>query len=286
MRALDGGAGAGVDTGADSRANGAIATLGADETRAGGAGEMPARSARATPAEDRRARLKLLFDFDGTLHKTDEIYVPAFREGLAWLREQGQEVPDAPADPREIGYWLGYSTVEMWANFAPELPAEWREKAAQVVGAQMRRRAREGGAKLYPGIPEALDLFCAQGYVPVFLSNCHHDYMELFRELLGLDRWFCAYYCAEDYGWKPKSRVFSEEAAPALADSARPLREQFIMIGDRFHDLGVAVDNGLLSIGCAYGFGKPEELEPATLVVHDARELPDAVGELAARLQG
>ncbi len=241
---------------------------------------------REACADDARGRLKLLFDFDGTLHKTDEIYVPAFREGLQWLRGQGQDVPDAPADAREIGYWLGYSTVEMWSNFAPELPAQWREEAARVVGAGMRRRAREGGAKFYPGIPEALDLFRARGYEPVFLSNCHHDYMELFRELLGLDRWFSHYYCAEDYGWKAKSLVFSEEAAPALCDLGKSLHEQFIMIGDRFHDLGVATQNDLLSIGCAYGFGKPEELDPATIVVHDARELPDAVARLAARLRG
>lgn len=253
----------------------------ADETHPKEAG-----AGRQIGADDARGHLKLLFDFDGTLHKTDEIYVPAFREGLNWLREQGQDVPDAPADAREIGYWLGYSTVEMWNNFAPELPKEWQKKAAGVVGAGMRRRAREGGAKLYPGIPEALDLFCAQGYVPVFLSNCHHDYMELFRELLGLDRWFSHYFCAEDYGWKAKSLVFSEEAAPALADPAKSLHEQFIMIGDRFHDLGVATDNGLLSIGCAYGFGKAEELEPATVVIDDARELPDAVDKLVAQLQG
>lgn len=234
---------------------------------------------------DPRGRLKLLFDFDGTLHKTDEIYVPAFKRGLAWLREQGQDVPDAPDDTREIGYWLGYSSVEMWKNFAPELPGEWQKKAAGMVGAEMRALARKGGAKLYPGVAQALDFFRAQGHVPVFLSNCHHDYMEMFREILGLDRWFAHYYCAEDYGWKPKSRVFSEEAAPALADPAKDLREQFVMIGDRFHDMGVAADNGLFSIGCAYGFGKPEELEPATVVVHDARELPDAVRGICERMQ-
>ena len=239
----------------------------------------------AGSADDVRGRLKLLFDFDGTLHKTDEIYVPAFREGLAWLKDQGQEVPPAPENPDEIGYWLGYSTVEMWKNFAPDLPCEWREKAAGVVGAGMRRRAADGGAKLYPGIADALDSFRAQGYVPVFLSNCHHDYMELFRGLLGLDRWFSHYFCAEDYGWKPKSLVFSEEAAPVLADPVKSLHEQFIMIGDRFHDMGVARDSGLLSIGCAYGFGKPEELKPATLVVDDARELPDAVERLCMRLR-
>ena len=102
----------------------------ADETRPKETG-----AGRQTGADDARGRLKLLFDFDGTLHKTDEIYVPAFREGLAWLREQGQDVPEAPADAREIGYWLGYSTVEMWNNFAPELPKEWQKKAAGVVGA-------------------------------------------------------------------------------------------------------------------------------------------------------
>ena len=46
-----------------------------------------------------------------------------------------------------------------------------------------------------------------------------------------------------------------------------------MVIGDRRHDMEVAKTFGLPSIGCLYGYGKPEELEIADHCIHDVREL-------------
>ena len=55
---------------------------------------------------------------------------------------------------------------------------------------------------------------------------------------------------------------------------------QFIVIGDRFHDIETAVQNGLSSIGCGYGYGTPDELSAADITVNGITEIPDAVNRL------
>ena len=55
---------------------------------------------------------------------------------------------------------------------------------------------------------------------------------------------------------------------------------QYIVIGDRFHDIETAVKNGLHSIGCAYGYGSAEELSDADITVNDIAGIPKAVEEL------
>ena len=52
------------------------------------------------------------------------------------------------------------------------------------------------------------------------------------------------------------------------------------MIGDRFHDIETATQNGLKSIGCGYGYGSLEELSAADIIVNSPKEIPNAVEKL------
>ena len=54
----------------------------------------------------------------------------------------------------------------------------------------------------------------------------------------------------------------------------------FIVIGDRFHDIETAVLNGVKSIGCGYGYGSPDELEKADIIIGSVTEIPEAVRKL------
>ena len=54
----------------------------------------------------------------------------------------------------------------------------------------------------------------------------------------------------------------------------------FIVIGDRFHDIETATKNGLKSIGCGYGYGSLEELSAADIIVNSPKEIPNAVEKL------
>ena len=55
---------------------------------------------------------------------------------------------------------------------------------------------------------------------------------------------------------------------------------QFIVIGDRFHDIETATENGLKSIGCGYGYCSEGELSAADIIVDSIRDIPDAVEKL------
>lgn len=212
----------------------------------------------------------LIFDYDGTLHKSDATYVPAFRKVLAFLDEQGhplgREVSDA-----EIGYWLGFSAKEMWEKFAPELPEDLKRTCSEMVGSEMRRLTEAGQAELYPGVTDALLHLRAEGNKTLFLSNCHHSYLEMHRAAFHLERYFDGFYCCEDFDWIPKAEVF-----PTIRDewgSGRPVRDVFLMVGDRFHDMEVARRWGLKSVGCAYGFGDPAEIADATSIAKRPEDL-------------
>lgn len=216
----------------------------------------------------------VFFDYDGTLHDSMAIYGPAFRTAYAWLVSEGHLPPREFSDD-EISQWLGYTTEEMWTTFAPGLPEPIWRHAAQIVGREMDRLTEEGAAKLFSGVPEMLDACKEQGFQLAFLSNCRRDYGAIHRKLFGLDRWFDAYYCAEDFGYLPKWEIY-QQVADRHADPK-------VVVGDRFHDEEVARHADVPFVGCRYGFGRAGEIEDATALVDAPSEIPAAIARVLGR---
>lgn len=196
--------------------------------------------------------MNIIFDFDGTLNDTAATYVPAFRLAYDHLVDIGY------AEPRtfsraEIMRWVGYSVKDMWDAFTPDLDASEKRACAKIIGDEMDRLALAGKARMFPGVPEALDALRAEGHVLHYLSNCSRAYMDFYREAFGLDRWITGFFCCEDYGWVPKTEIFpdvvrrfgSAEANRELARRAEAstagdssavavashVRREFIMVG-------------------------------------------------------
>ena len=218
--------------------------------------------------------MKLIFDFDGTLHKSECTYIPAFQSVRSFMERHGWQ-PACEMSDDEIGYWLGYSSKEMWARYAPDLTPEQRAACAKVLSDEMLERARQGKAQLYPGARTALETLKAEGHTLVFFSNCHHDYMTVHSEAFGLNAYFDAFFCGEDYGWKTKAETFANIRA-RLGTTDGPARE-FVVIGDRFHDIDIARVHGLVAVGCAYGYGTRDELAGAQVIVKDPEHLLEGV---------
>lgn len=74
----------------------------------------------------------------------------------------------------------------------PELPQLEKDLYGGIMGAKMVRLIHAGKAK---------------GYKLIFLSNCKHSYMQAQREYWGLDKYFSAFYCTEDFGFAPKWKI-------------------------------------------------------------------------------
>lgn len=213
----------------------------------------------------------LIFDYDGTIHNSMLTYAPAFRNTMKWLSDNGYVAPKEYSD-EEISYWLGFNSTDMWESFMPGIDPAVREKARVMLGEDMAQRIENGEGSLFCSAEEMLTELKESGYTLIFLSNCRIRYMERHKRVFGLDRFFDHFYCCEEYGFIPKFEIFRRIA---------PLHEGgFIVIGDRFHDIETAARNSLRSVGCGYGYGSPEELSQADIIVSSIAEIPEAVQKL------
>lgn len=215
--------------------------------------------------------MNLIFDYDGTIHNSMKTYAPAFRNTMRWLAENGYTKPKNYTD-YEISYWLGFNSNDMWQNFMPGLDKEIRDTARIRLGEDMARRIELGEGELFSGAEEMLSQLKEMGHQLIFLSNCRIHYMERHRRVFALDRFFDCFYCCEEYGFIPKYEIFRK---------IKPEHPgEFIVIGDRFHDIETAVRNDLRSVGCGYGYGSPEELAAADIIVGSPLEIISAVTKL------
>lgn len=213
----------------------------------------------------------LIFDYDGTIHRSMLTYAPAFRATCKWLSDNGY-MPEKKYMDKEISYWLGFNSDDMWNTFLPDVDREIREKARIMLGEDMARRIENGEGALYPNAEETLLTLKNQGHILIFLSNCRIKYMERHKRVFGLDRFFDYFYCCEEYDFIPKYQIFRMFSLQH--------KGQYIVIGDRFHDIETATENGLKSIGCGYGYGSPEELSNADIIISDISKLPEAIEKL------
>ncbi|MCD8036687.1 MAG: HAD family hydrolase [Clostridiales bacterium] len=213
--------------------------------------------------------INLVFDYDGTLHDSMEIYAPSFRACCALMRDEGIEAGEYTND--EIKRWIGMTAKAMWDEFQPEMEQEKKDRYSAFIGDNMVKLIDEGKAKLYDGVPEMLEE-AKKKCCLIFLSSCKRSYMDAHRKAFGLDRYFDKFYCTEDFGFIPKYEIFET--------IKRECEGEFIAIGDRYSDIEVAKRHGLKSIGCLYGYGSEEELKDADYIVKSISELKDKLKSL------
>ena len=213
----------------------------------------------------------IIFDYDGTLHETSYIYYPAFLSAYKYLVESGYR-QKRNFEVKEVTKWLGYNKYEMWESFGPDLPKEVKDHASDIIGEEMIHLIKNGTARLYPGIEETLTKLVKDGYRLIFLSNCKNIYMETHRKKFNLDRFFTDYFCAEDYNFKPKYEIFK--------DLKSNYQGEYIVVGDRFHDIEMAKKHNLLSIGAGYGYSQDGELKSADYIITSPGDLYPTIKKL------
>ncbi len=206
----------------------------------------------------------LFFDYDGTIHFSEKIYIPAFRKAQDFLIEKGHLQKKDLSD-REVTGFLGLIREEMWEEYMPQLSKEVQNQAGRIIGQEMEKLVDQGKAKLYPGALETLRYLKNKGYSLVFISNCGENYLKNAQKAFPLEEVFDDFFTAEGFNYLPKEEI--------LGKVYRRFPEEHLMIGDRKKDIDSGVKNQIKTIGCTYGYGTREELKEADLLIHDIQEL-------------
>lgn len=208
----------------------------------------------------------IFFDYDGTLHNGMKIYAPAFREAYDNLVDQGYAKPRDFSEA-DISYWLGYNPKEMWEKFMPDIDVEEGRKCSKIISERMGTSTLEGKAELYDGSIEVLSYLKDKGYRLIFISNCKIYYKESHCKIFNLDRYFERMLASEEFNFIPKHEI--------LKSIIKEYPRDMVMVGDRFQDIESGRKNHIYTIGCSYGYGSPEEMDQADLVINSITELKE-----------
>lgn len=217
------------------------------------------------PAGKELALIRLaVFDLDGTLHDSSAALTPAIALAM-------EEVGVAPPGSGAVESLYGQPLNVLLPSLVPD--PGLRPAFIAALGRIQARTVSESG-RVYPGVPEMLRRLRSVGWRTAVCSNAGRSYVDMVLSAIGLsglvDR-------AEGLGG------FQDKAGTLSAILAEEKPGRAFMIGDRYLDFQAAKANGLMSIGCAWGFGDPSELSQADLVADTPASIPGLLDDLLRR---
>jgi phosphoglycolate phosphatase len=203
----------------------------------------------------------IIFDLDGTLvDSLDDL-----TEAVNRMRDSfGRE----PLRRDEVQCMVGQGASVLVERALPGLSA-----AENAQGLALFLRYNEehlaDHTLPYPGIPELLATLCRQGVRLAVVSNKHVALCRQLLTSLGLAHFFVGIYGADSFAErKPSPLPFQEVLRLQLVPA-----EAAVVVGDSANDVAAALAAGIRVLGCSYGYGTAEELQPADAVVATVKEL-------------
>ena len=207
----------------------------------------------------------IFFDLDGTLTDPAQGITNSFIHALKYF---GREIPSYEELCKLIGPPLPYS-FETILGFP-------KENVMEAVAKYREYFATKGlyENSVYPGMPELLQTLKEKGKHLVVATSKPEEYSIKIIEHFDLSKYF-DFVCGSlmDESRSKKSEVIAYALQRCgLSDSDK---ERVLMVGDRFHDIEGAKQNGLKSCGVLFGYGSREELENAgaDYIVKDVMDL-------------
>ena len=206
----------------------------------------------------------IFFDYDGTLHDSIKIYMPAFLKAYQYLVDHGH-APERVWTEIDMKVFLGQNPKEMWESFSPKLDSETIKTVSQIISKSMEEDINSNQAILYEGAIEVLEYLKSKNYTLVYLSNSKNYYMDAHRKNFNLSIYFDKLICSEMFGFIPKKNI--------LEQIKHEFPGEMVMIGDRIHDMESGYHNKIHTIACDYGYGSDDELKDADVHIQDIRDL-------------
>ncbi|HOP89476.1 MAG TPA: HAD-IA family hydrolase [Ottowia sp.] len=187
----------------------------------------------------------ICFDWDGTLFDSTAIIVRSIQQAVL-------DVGGAKPTDEAASYVIGMALMPALAHAAPDVPKE----KYPLLGERYRHHylATQHDISLFDGVlPMLADLKSRHHWLTVATGKSRRGLDDVLasRQLHGI---FDGSRTADETAGKPDPRMLHELMREFGADPERTL-----MIGDTTHDLQMARNAGVASVGVSYGAHEPHD---------------------------
>lgn len=194
----------------------------------------------------------LIFDWDGTLVDSIERIVTSLQ--FASKSTVGSDISETQA--RDV---IGLGLVEAVARLHPDLDTEKHHRQLQQVADAYRQHYlfdNKVPAPLFDGVKELLDSLRQQGYLLAISTGKSRHGLEQSLTQHNVVGYFETTRCAGENRSKPHPEMLQE-----ILEELNYTPTDAIMIGDSEHDLQMANNAGMASIGITHGVHDAETLQ-------------------------
>lgn len=190
----------------------------------------------------------IIFDWDGTLVDSIDWIVHCIQQAAT---RYGCPVPE-PQATKDI---IGLSIENAIAQLFPEVDPEIRQKVAADYGKTFfsRQISRDD---LFPGVYDMLEQFRRDGYRLAVATGKKSSGLNEAIMGTGVADLFCTTRCSDQTASKPNPLMIDEIVAELGVDKQRTL-----MVGDSAHDLQMALNAQVASVGVTCGAHSAEILQ-------------------------
>ena len=192
----------------------------------------------------------LIFDWDGTLMDSAGVIVDSIQRAC-------EDIGLAAPNDRDARQIIGLGLIQALQTLLPDLPEG--EYPRLVERYRHHYLGRDDQIPLFDGVVEGIRELAANGFTLAVATGKSRVGLARALETSGLGAWFSATRCADQTHSKPHPAMVLELVDELDADPARTL-----VIGDTSHDLLMAANAGVASLGVTYGAHEAEDLHPYT----------------------
>jgi phosphoglycolate phosphatase len=207
----------------------------------------------------------LIFDWDGTLMDSAGVIVDSIQRAC---EDIGLAAPGERATRQIIGLGL----VQALQTLLPGLPTD--DYPRLVERYRHHYLGRDQRIPLFDGVAEGIHALSAEGFVLAVATGKSRAGLSRALDTSGLGPCFSATRCADQTHSKPHPAMVLE-----LLDELDAVPGRALVIGDTSHDLLMAANAGVASLGVTYGAHEPGDLTP-----HAPLTLAESFAEVRAWL--
>jgi phosphoglycolate phosphatase len=193
----------------------------------------------------------IIFDLDGTLWDSTNNVAKAWQKA----KEDVDYVED-DFNQDTIRSITGMTYKAIFETLVPYLSEEKRNEFKGICAKYELETLHNEGGELYPDLDVTLNYLLTK-YKLFIVSNCQNGYIEVFFENSGLQHYFSGHQCFGTKG-QPKSENILDIIIDHKLTSP-------VYIGDTMGDYDAAKKAGVPFIFAAYGFGKVNQDQLATI---------------------